>query len=206
MIVDFIKKKISDKQSVLVGSDSIRQSEIIKHELNRHKINSQVLNALNQEEEADIIKNAGISGKVTIGTQMMGRGSDIQLTELTRSSGGLCVVATEPQISSRLDRQFFGRCARQDDPGEIMRVYALDDSLFLKDEESDVEHKSNISTRIGAAYKKLCSTKGFEIVTLLRIRMTQRSLMNKRWKQRKKLLEHDDNVANEWSFVNSKSF
>lgn len=206
VLVDFIKEKISNKQSVLVGSDSIRQSERIKHELSRHNIASQVLNALNLEEEADIIKGAGVSGKVTIGTQMMGRGTDIQLTDLTRSSGGLCVVATEPQMSSRLDRQFFGRCARQDDPGEIMRVYALDDSIFLKDGESNVEQKSNISTSIGTSYKKLCSTNGFEVMTLLRIKMIQRSLMNKRWKQRKKLLENNENIANEWSFVNSKSF
>lgn len=206
VLINFIKEKIANHQSVLVGSDSISQSEKIKNELNRHKINAQVLNALNQEEEADIIQRAGVSGKVTIGTQMMGRGSDIQLTELTRASGGLCVVATEPQFSSRLDRQFFGRCARQDDPGEIMRVYALDDALFLKDGDSEDEYKSNITTRMNTAYKKLCITTGFEIVTSLRIKRIQRRLMNKRWRQRKKLLEQDQNITNEWSFVNSKSF
>jgi preprotein translocase subunit SecA len=117
-------------KAVLIGVKTISDSVLISESFNELKIRHNVLNAINHEDEARIIAQAGLSGNVTIATNMAGRGVDIKLDQETLSRGGLHVIVSEPNESSRIDRQLTGRCGRQGDPGYVYRYMSLDDSLF----------------------------------------------------------------------------
>ena len=126
-------------QPVLVGADSIEESERLADELKEAGINAAVLNAKNDEAEAEIIKNAGAFCAVTISTSMAGRGVDILLGGADQSSkdavvvtGGLYVICTSMRESSRINRQLRGRTGRQGDVGESKAFCALDDEIMLK--------------------------------------------------------------------------
>ena len=90
-----------------------------------------MLNANHIEAEADIVARAGLPGKVTVSTNMAGRGTDIKLGEGVAELGGLHVICTEMHDASRIDRQLIGRCGRQGDPGTFRQYLALDDDLLL---------------------------------------------------------------------------
>ena len=90
-----------------------------------------VLNANHIEAEADIVARAGLPGKVTVSTNMAGRGTDIKLGDGIAELGGLHVICTEMHDASRIDRQLIGRCGRQGDPGTFRQFIALDDELLL---------------------------------------------------------------------------
>ena len=102
---------------VLVGTRSIEKSEKLSTLLTAAGIEHQVLNAKNHEIEAQIVAQAGQIGRVTVATNMAGRGTDIKLGEGVAELGGLHVIGTERHESRRIDRQLAGRCARQGDPG-----------------------------------------------------------------------------------------
>ena len=89
------------------------------------------MNANHIAAEADIIAGAGLPGKVTVSTNMAGRGTDIKLGEGVAELGGLHVICTEMHDASRIDRQLIGRCGRQGDPGTFRQYLALDDDLLL---------------------------------------------------------------------------
>jgi preprotein translocase subunit SecA len=93
-------------------------------------IEHQVLNAHHVEAEAEIVADAGAGGKVTVSTNMAGRGTDIRLSEEVTALGGLHVICTEMHDAARIDRQLSGRCARQGDPGTFRQFLALDDELL----------------------------------------------------------------------------
>ena len=116
---------------VLIGTRSIDKSEIISKLLDGLGIEHQVLNANFVAEEADIVARAGLPGKVTVSTNMAGRGTDIKLGEGMAELGGLHVICTEMHDASRIDRQLIGRCGRQGDPGTFRQYLALDDDLVL---------------------------------------------------------------------------
>ena len=90
-----------------------------------------MLNANHIAAEADIVAQAGQRGKVTVSTNMAGRGTDIKLGEGVADLGGLHVICTEMHDASRIDRQLIGRCGRQGDPGTFRQYLALDDDLLL---------------------------------------------------------------------------
>ncbi|MFW6353730.1 MAG: prepilin peptidase [Verrucomicrobiota bacterium] len=119
-------------QPVLVGTRSVTSSERLGQKLAFQGIPCEILNATRIAEEAEIVKRAGHLGKVTIATNMAGRGTDIAISEGVAMRGGLHVIATEPHESRRVDRQLFGRAARQGDPGEVTAFYALDDELLTR--------------------------------------------------------------------------
>ncbi|MDR2532935.1 MAG: preprotein translocase subunit SecA [Oscillospiraceae bacterium] len=126
-------------QPVLVGAESIEESELLTAELKSAGIEAAVLNAKNDEAEAEIIKNAGAFKTVTISTSMAGRGVDILLGGYDQSSreeaagaGGLYVICTSMRESSRINRQLRGRTGRQGDVGESKAFTALDDLLMVK--------------------------------------------------------------------------
>jgi preprotein translocase subunit SecA len=125
---------VSDLQKkgrpVLVGTRSVAASEALAHELDSRSIDHVVLNARQDETEAEIVARAGISGRVTVATNMAGRGTDIHLAEDSRRCGGLHVILTEYHESSRIDRQLHGRCARQGDPGTYEAIVSLEDEIF----------------------------------------------------------------------------
>ena len=95
-------------------------------------ITNRVLNARQDADEADIIITAGQIGQVTVATNMAGRGTDIRLDEDALELGGLHVIATERHEAGRIDRQLFGRCGRQGDPGSYEAITSLEDELITR--------------------------------------------------------------------------
>src|SRR5690606_39570374 len=106
-------------------------SEILSRMLKQRGIEHEVLNANHIEEEAEIVAKAGRRGRVTVSTNMAGRGTDIKLGEGVHELGGLHVIMTEMHDSARIDRQLVGRCGRQGDPGTYRVYLALEDELLL---------------------------------------------------------------------------
>lgn len=115
---------------VLIGTDSVGDSEILSAWCDRNTIAHRVLNARKDQEEAAIIANAGIAGRVTIATNMAGRGTDIKLSSSARKAGGLHVISCQLNASRRIDRQLYGRCGRQGDPGSVETILSLEDPLI----------------------------------------------------------------------------
>lgn len=119
-----------DGQPVLVGTSSIRSSEELSSLLKKAGISHNVLNAKNNELEAQIVAKAGCHGAVTIATNMAGRGTDIKLDDAARKAGGLYVIGTERNESRRIDNQLRGRAGRQGDPGKSRFFISLEDDLL----------------------------------------------------------------------------
>lgn len=105
-------------------------SEQLGRKLAFKNIDHVILNATRLAQEAGIVADAGGKGRVTIATNMAGRGTDIELDRGVKELGGLHVIATEPHEARRVDRQLFGRSGRQGDPGVVSRFYAFDDVLL----------------------------------------------------------------------------
>ncbi|MGO8690118.1 MAG: preprotein translocase subunit SecA [Thermoguttaceae bacterium] len=116
---------------VLVGTRSIDKSEHLSKLLAAQGIEHAILNAHRLAAEADIVAQAGQAGRVTVSTNMAGRGTDIKLGEGIAELGGLQVICTEMHDAARIDRQLAGRCGRQGDPGTWRQYLALDDDLLL---------------------------------------------------------------------------
>ena len=117
---------------VLIGTTSIAQSEAISKHLTKKRIAHEVLNAKTVSQEADIIADAGHFGKVTIATNMAGRGTDIMLDEKSKQAGGLFVIGTERHESQRVDNQLRGRSGRQGDPGATQFFVSLEDEIVKR--------------------------------------------------------------------------
>jgi preprotein translocase subunit SecA len=117
---------------VLVGTRSVLSSEEVSRRLTAAGRAHRVLNATQTAQEASIVSEAGQKGRITVATNMAGRGTDIKLAKGIADMGGLHVVATEPATSHRVDRQLFGRAARQGDPGSAQLFASADDELFLR--------------------------------------------------------------------------
>ena len=129
-VVREVKKRHATGQPILVGTTSISQSEIISQLLDKENIPHSVLNAKYHEKEAEIIKNAGQKGMVTIATNMAGRGTDIKLGNGVAALGGLMIIGTERHESRRIDNQLRGRAGRQGDPGTTQFFLSLEDDLM----------------------------------------------------------------------------
>ncbi len=119
-------------QALLIGTRSVEASEQASLALTALGLEHAVLNARQDSEEAEIIARAGQPGAITVATNMAGRGTDIRLGEGVADAGGLHVILTEFHESSRIDRQLFGRSARQGDPGSIETIVSLEDELFSR--------------------------------------------------------------------------
>lgn len=115
---------------VLIGTRTIDHSQILSHLLTERGIEHQVLNAHHVEIEAEIVAKAGEIGKVTVATNMAGRGTDIKLPDDVIALGGLHVICSEIHDSARIDRQLIGRCGRQGDPGSTRQYLSLDDEIL----------------------------------------------------------------------------
>ncbi|WP_439360881.1 DEAD/DEAH box helicase [Bradyrhizobium sp. DASA03007] len=131
-VVDSVHDIVRKGRAVLVGTRSVEASEQISQLLGRSGLEAVVLNARQDHAEAEIIAGAGQPGRITVATNMAGRGTDIQLHPAVRSRGGLHVILTEYHESRRIDRQLFGRAGRQGDPGTYETIVALDDELFRR--------------------------------------------------------------------------
>lgn len=129
-IIREIQRANEKGQPVLVGTASVRASEELDYRLSLEGIPHQVLNAKQDEKEAEVIANAGIHGTVTVATNMAGRGTDIILDEEAKKAGGLKVIGTELHESVRIDNQLRGRSGRQGDPGESIFIVSTQDRLI----------------------------------------------------------------------------
>ena len=168
-VVREIKDRYAKGQPVLVGTIAIEKSELLSDMLKTEGVPHNVLNAKHHEREAEIVKDAGQKGTVTIATNMAGRGTDIKLGNGVRELGGLHILGTERHESRRIDNQLRGRAGRQGDPGSTQFFVSTDDDLMrlfgsdrLKNmmtalkvpEDLPIEHKI-VSSSIEAAQKKV---------------------------------------------------
>ncbi len=117
---------------VLIGTKNIDESEILGERITELGLSCRIINAVRSEEEAAIIAEAGKLDAVTVATNMAGRGTDIKIDEKVRKLGGLHVIATECNPSSRIDRQLFGRAARQGDPGSASHYACFEDDVLKR--------------------------------------------------------------------------
>jgi preprotein translocase subunit SecA len=129
-VVERIAEMHRAGRPVLVGTRSVGASEHLSERLAAAGLPHQLLNARQDKEEADVVAQAGLAGRITVATNMAGRGTDIKLGPGVRERGGLHVIATELHESRRIDRQLFGRCGRQGDPGSFEALCAFDDELL----------------------------------------------------------------------------
>jgi preprotein translocase subunit SecA len=129
-LVAVVKQQTAAQRPVLIGTRSVIESEQVQRILESAGLSPLVLNAAQDAREAQIIARAGEPGQVVVATNMAGRGTDIPLHETTVTHGGLHVISTQLNDSPRLDRQLYGRCARQGDPGSHQAILSLEDDLF----------------------------------------------------------------------------
>ncbi len=131
-VADTVQTLHASGRPVLVGSRSVTESEALSVLLNQRGIAHNVLNAVRHEQEAEVVAAAGQRGAVTIATNMAGRGTDIVLGDGVAGLGGLHVLSAERNLSRRIDRQLFGRAARQGDPGAAQAVVSLEDEVVTR--------------------------------------------------------------------------
>lgn len=130
-VVEAVRAEVEGRgRPVLIGTRSVEASERLSEWLERAGLPHQVLNARQDAEEALLVARAGRAGVITVATNMAGRGTDIKLEEDVLARGGLHVILTEFHESARIDRQLYGRCGRQGDPGSYQAIVARDDELF----------------------------------------------------------------------------
>ena len=129
-VIDEIKITHATGQPILVGTSTIRDSEVLDKMLKEEGLPHTVLNAKMIEKEAEIIAKAGEKGSITIATNMAGRGTDIKLDDEAKAAGGLKVIGTQRHESRRIDNQLKGRSGRQGDPGESVFFLSLDDDVL----------------------------------------------------------------------------
>ena len=168
-VIDKIQEFVNEGRPVLVGTTSVEVSELLSKLLTRRGIKHNVLNAKLHAKEAQIVKDAGQAGTVTIATNMAGRGTDIKLGPGVKEAGGLAIIGTERHESRRVDRQLRGRSGRQGDNGssqffvsledDLMRMFGSDRIAPLMDrlglQEGEVIQHSMITKQIEKAQKKV---------------------------------------------------
>ena len=168
-VAEAIKQYHKKGRPVLVGSGSIAKNEMIASYLEKEGIRFELLNAKNNEREADIIARAGEKGAITLATNIAGRGTDIKLGKGVKELGGLVVIGSERHESRRIDNQLRGRGGRQGDPGEtqfyvsteddLMRIFQGDRIATLMDrlgvdEDTPIQNKA-VSKTLEAAQKRV---------------------------------------------------
>lgn len=172
-----------EAQPVLIGTRNVSSSQRLADMLEEKKIPYQLLNAVHHEKEATIISQAGEFGRVTIATNMAGRGTDICLRNGVAERGGLRVIATERHESRRIDRQLFGRGARQGDPGSAAAFMSLEDEVLVR--------------FVPRAFRLPCialvraKMPGSGILARACLRFAQRKATRHNYRQRLSVLRHD---------------
>jgi preprotein translocase subunit SecA len=168
-VIDEIEALRAIGRPVLVGTTSVEVSELLSRMLQQKKVPHNVLNAKQHAREAQVVAEAGLTGAVTIATNMAGRGTDIKLGPGVKEAGGLAIIGTERHESRRVDRQLRGRAGRQGDPGtsqffvsledDLMRLFGSERIASLMDKmghkEGEVLQHSMISKSIERAQKKV---------------------------------------------------
>ncbi|MFH1461619.1 MAG: preprotein translocase subunit SecA [bacterium] len=172
-------------QPVLVGTIAVETSEYISYLLHNKNIPHNVLNAKQHAREADIVKEAGEAGRITIATNMAGRGTDIKLTQESREKGGLRIIGTERHESRRIDNQLRGRAGRQGDPGSSKFYLSLDDDLIrIFGGEKLKSRMMRIGMEAGESIEHKMISRSIE--------KAQQKVEKHNYEIRKHLLEYDD--------------
>lgn len=164
-----------------MGTRSIDKSEELSRRLTEAGIEHNVLNARHIADEAEIVAQAGHRGRVTVATNMAGRGTDIKLEDGIAEMGGLHVICTELHDAARIDRQLIGRCGRQGDPGSAQQYLALDDEIL------EVAYGDKKAARIARAGR---SGKSLHHLAR-RFRRAQRKVERRYFRSRRVLLYHE---------------
>ena len=184
-IIDEIQRLVNEGRPVLVGTTSVEVSELLSRMLTRKGIPHNVLNAKLHFKEAQIVKEAGQAGTVTIATNMAGRGTDIKLGPGVKEAGGLAIIGTERHESRRVDRQLRGRSGRQGDPGSSQFYISLEDNLMrLFGSERMATMMDRIGIQEGEVIQHSMMTKQIE--------KAQKKVEENHFGVRKHLLEYDD--------------
>lgn len=178
-------------QPVLIGTRNIKDSESLAELLRKQGVKLQLLNAVQHKEEAEIIATAGQRGKVTIATNMAGRGADIKLGRGVAKLGGLHVIVSERHESKRIDRQLIGRCARQGQPGS----YRLYSSL-----EDDILRRFSNKPLLALLHKKIRKTTEQQQLFEKIIRRAQQNAQKQAFRQRQAVMQADDWLSEALSF------
>ncbi len=194
-ILKLVKERFVIKQPILIGTTSVENSEILSKLLDTNNIPHNILNAKFHQKEAEIIKEAGRPGKVTISTNMAGRGTDIklggveddndELRNLAIKAGGLLIIGTERHESRRIDNQLRGRSGRQGDIGESIFYLSLEDDLMRIFGSKTLENVlSKLGIKEGEAITHSLITKSLE--------RAQQKVESHNYDIRKQILKFDD--------------
>ena len=196
-VIDEIERLIGEGRPVLVGTTSVETSELLSKMLKMKKIPHNVLNAKLHQKEADIVAQAGEPGRVTIATNMAGRGTDIKLKGDVRERGGLAIIGTERHESRRVDRQLRGRAGRQGDPGSSLFFVSLEDDLMrLFGSERMAQVMDRMGLQEGEVIQHSMITKAVE--------RAQKKVEENNFGMRKRLLEYDDVMNNQRTVIYNK--
>ena len=174
---------------VLVGTSSVEDSEHLSRVLNEASIPHTVLNARQDQQEAAIIARAGQAAAVTVATNIAGRGTDIKLQHGVVECGGLHVIAADRNEARRIDRQLFGRCGRQGDPGSFEAMLSLQDALLKKHFPQTLTWLTSVLARLG-----------IPVPGLLMMRIAQRLAERHHAKLRRNLLRVDEKLKETMAF------
>ena len=177
---------------VLVGTRSVSASELLSERLTAAGVPHVTLNARQDKEEADIVSTAGQSGRVTVATNMAGRGTDIKLLSDVAKAGGLHVLATERHEAGRIDRQLYGRCGRQGDPGSFETVASLEDDLMTTSRCLWARWMAQALVRQGQPLRGALAR--------VLVRQAQRSAEALHARIRRDLLHHEDHLETSLAF------
>lgn len=184
-VINDIQKLVEAGRPVLVGTTSVEESEQLSRLLSQRHLQHNVLNAKLFKKEADIVAEAGRKGRITIATNMAGRGTDIKLTPEVIEAGGLAILGTERHDSRRVDRQLRGRAGRQGDPGSSQFYVSLEDDLmrlFSSDRVASIMDRLGIQE--GEVIQHPMITKSIE--------RAQKKVEENNFGIRKHTLEYDD--------------
>ena len=195
-VVEDVIERHRAGQPILIGTVAVETSELISNLLRKHGIRHNVLNAKNHGREAEIIKEAGKKGAVTIATNMAGRGTDIKLGEGVKDLGGLAVIGTERHESRRIDDQLRGRSGRQGDVGESTFYLSLEDDLMRR---FGSERIQSMMERMGMSEEELTSkmiSRGVE--------SSQKRVEGNNFDARKRLLEYDEVLRKQREIIYSE--
>jgi preprotein translocase subunit SecA len=196
-VIDDVVKLSESGRPTLVGTTSVEVSELLSRMLTMRKIKHNVLNAKQNQREAEVIAEAGQKGAVTIATNMAGRGTDIKLGEGVKDAGGLAIIGTERHESRRVDRQLRGRAGRQGDPGSSRFYISLEDDLMrLFGSERIAKVMDRLGMKEGENIEHSMITKNIE--------NAQRKVEQNNFGVRKRLLEYDDVMNSQREVIYSK--
>jgi len=191
-VVSRVSELSREQRPVLIGTRTVATSELLSKLLDSAGMAHQVLNARQDEAEAEIIARAGALGQITVATNMAGRGTDIRLAPEALSLGGLHVIGTERHEARRIDRQLWGRCGRQGDPGSYEMILSLEDQIIGTYGAALKRIVEGALSRYGRVGTRLAD---------LALRWSQLAAERLHWRQRRDLLKLEEQLATALAFT-----